>query len=123
MCTVLPSLIGLSKEMLSTEAVTTGALQCFCAAIAAAMSIQYINLPPIRFPYTFVSFGRTISVIIVLLSEDFLGSIALFFPKVRAGAELRRSLRELIGIIVYCLLTITFATLNKFGTKACYGSK
>src|SRR5678809_801406 len=83
MCTVFPSFTGLSKEILSTDAVTTGALQCFCAEIAAAMSIQYINLPPIKLPYTFVSFGRTISVIIVLLSEDFLVSIILFLAKVR----------------------------------------
>src|SRR5215510_3329609 len=114
MCTVLPSLIGLSKEMLSTEAVTTGALQCFCADIAAAISIQYINLPPIRFPYTLVSFGRTISVIIVLLSEDFLGSIYLcFLAKVRATTQPGRSVVEMSTVIVYCLWTITFATLNK----------
>src|SRR5580698_7028880 len=65
MCTTLPSLIGFSKEMLSTEAVTTGALQCLPAARAAAMSIQYIRRPPIRLPNTLVSFGRTSSVMII----------------------------------------------------------
>jgi hypothetical protein len=82
-------LIGLSKEILSTEAVTTGALQCFWAAIAAAISIQYINLPPIKFPKTFVSFGRTISVIIVRLSEDFLDSIEEIFAKINGVTIMR----------------------------------
>src|SRR5688500_11217282 len=64
-CTVLPSLMGFSKEMLSTEAVTTGALQCLVAEMAAAISIQYINRPPIRLPNTLVSLGSTISVIMI----------------------------------------------------------
>src|SRR6185295_8265264 len=63
-CTTFPILIGASKEILSTEAVTTGAPQCFIAASAAAISIQYINLPPIKLPNVFVSFGNTSSVII-----------------------------------------------------------
>jgi hypothetical protein len=50
MCTTFPNLMGDTKEMLSTEAVTQGALQCFQAAIAAATSIQYINRPPMRLP-------------------------------------------------------------------------
>src|ERR1044071_3656477 len=71
-CTTLPSLMGFSKEILSTEAVTTGAPQCFIAASAEAISIQYINLPPIRFPNVFVSFGNTNSVIITNDSLAFL---------------------------------------------------
>src|ERR1700761_8285572 len=63
--TTLPSLMGFSKEILSTEAVTTGALQCLPAARAAAMSIQYIRRPPLRLPNTLVSFGRTSSVMIM----------------------------------------------------------
>ena len=87
--TVFPSLIGLSKEMLSTDAVTTGALQCFCADMAAAISIQYINLPPIRLPNTFVSLGRTISVIMTKLSEDLLDSIFTNFSKGKDRAHER----------------------------------
>src|SRR6185369_11809334 len=67
-CTTFPILIGASKEILSTEAVTTGAPQCFMAASAAAISIQYISRPPIRFPKVLVSFGNTNSVIITRLS-------------------------------------------------------
>jgi hypothetical protein len=78
--------MGFSKDMLSTDAVTTGALQCFCADIAAAMSIQYINRPPIKLPKTFVSLGRTISVIMVKLSKDFLASILKVCAKV-AGTK------------------------------------
>src|ERR1700754_5059372 len=63
-CTTLPSLMGFSKEILSTDAVTTGAPQCFIAASAAAISIQYINRPPIRLPKVFVSLGRTSSVMV-----------------------------------------------------------
>src|ERR1700742_1136470 len=63
MCTTLPNLIGFSKEILSTDAVTTGALQCLLAARAEAISIQYMRRPPIRFPNTLVSFGNTNSVI------------------------------------------------------------
>src|ERR1700748_279062 len=72
MCTTFPSLIGFSKEILSTEAVTTGALQCLPAARAAAMSIQYMRRPPIRLPKTLVSLGNTSSVITI---ED---SLAVF---------------------------------------------
>src|SRR6476469_8164549 len=82
MCTVLPSFIGFSKEILSTEAVTTGALQWRCAAMAAAISIQYISRPPISLPKTLVSFGKTISVIIVTLSEDVLVCIEKICGKV-----------------------------------------
>src|SRR5579863_7420488 len=63
--TTLPSLMGFSNEILSTEAVTTGALQCFPADSAAAISIQYISRPPIRLPKTFVSLGRTSSVMMI----------------------------------------------------------
>src|SRR5689334_36355 len=63
-CTTFPSLIGASNEILSTDAVTTGAPQCFIAASAAAISIQYISRPPIKFPKVFVSFGRTNSVMV-----------------------------------------------------------
>src|SRR5450756_1366835 len=65
MCTTFPILIGFSKDILSTEAVTTGALQCLPADRAAAISIQYIRRPPIRLPYTLVSLGRTSSVMII----------------------------------------------------------
>src|SRR5580704_17097755 len=69
MCTTLPSLMGFSKEILSTEAVTTGELQCLPAARAAAISIQYMRRPPIRLPNTLVSLGRTSSVI--MISDSF----------------------------------------------------
>ena len=46
------------------------------AAIAAQISIQYINLPPIRLPKTLVSLGSTSSFMIVKLSEAFFSSIA-----------------------------------------------
>src|SRR5687767_7209421 len=75
MWTAFPSFIGFSKEILSTEAVTTGALQCFCADRAAAISIQYIRRPPIRLPNILVSLGKTTSVIIIKLPDAFLGSI------------------------------------------------
>src|SRR5579859_860433 len=65
MCTTFPSLMGFSKEMLSTEAVTTGALQCLPAARAAAISIQYMRRPPMRLPKTLVSFGKTSSVMMI----------------------------------------------------------
>src|ERR1700761_8822672 len=73
--TTLPSLMGFSKEILSTEAVTTGALQCFPAESAAAISIQYIRRPPMRFPKTLVSLGRTSSVIMMM---DSFAVFALF---------------------------------------------
>src|ERR1700732_3011559 len=71
-CTTFPSLIGLSKEILSTEAVTTGELQCLPAERAAAISIQYIRRPPIRLPWTLVSLGKTNSVMTMV------DSIAVF---------------------------------------------
>src|SRR5271156_1035866 len=64
----LPSFMGLLNDTLSTEAVTTGQLQCFWEAIAAAMSIQCISLPPIRLPSVLVSFGKTNSDIITKVS-------------------------------------------------------
>src|ERR1700722_2161448 len=75
--TTLPSLMGFSNEILSTEAVTTGALQCFPAARAAAISIQYINLPPMRLPCTFVSLGKTSSVMMIPDSFGVLAFIKL----------------------------------------------
>src|SRR5579862_3114267 len=89
-CTTFPSLIGFSNEILSTDAVTTGALQCRPAANAAAISIQYINLPPIRSPWTFVSFGSTNSVIIVCDSFAVFG--LRFIPKVCTNIALQYSL-------------------------------
>src|SRR5665213_170354 len=83
MCTAFPSFIGLLKEMLSTDAVTTSALQCLEPAIAAAISIQYISRPPMRFPNVLVSLGNTISVIITILSEAFFEIIIYFFVKIR----------------------------------------
>src|SRR6218665_1793393 len=80
-CTTFSSLIGFSNEILSTEAVTTGALQCFCADNAAAISIQYINLPPIRLPNTLVSLGSTNSVMIVMLCDAFFASIKKFVQR------------------------------------------
>src|SRR6185312_2548797 len=72
--------MGFSKEILSTEAVTTIPPQCFVAHRAAAISIQYINLPPIRLPNTLVSFGSTSSVIMILESPgDFVMSNFLVF--------------------------------------------
>src|ERR1700744_5748772 len=73
--TTLPSLIGFSKEILSTEAVTTGALQCLPAERAAAISIQYTRRPPMRLPHPFVSLGRTSSVITIM---DSFAVFALF---------------------------------------------
>src|SRR5665213_1874716 len=81
MCTTFPNLIGFVKDILSTEAVTTGALQCLVPEMAAAISIQYINRQPIRFQNVLVSFGNTISVIITRLSEAFLEIIFKNFCK------------------------------------------
>ena len=60
--TMLPLGIGLLKLTLFTDAVTDVLLQCLCAVIAAIISIQYNNLPPIRLSKLLVSFGSTISV-------------------------------------------------------------
>ena len=60
--TTLPLGIGLLKLTLFTDAVTEVLFECLCAAIAAIISIQYINLPPIKLSKLLVSFGRTISV-------------------------------------------------------------
>ena len=45
-------------------------LQWRCAEIAAVISNQCNNRPPMRFPNTFVSSGKTISVCIARLSEE-----------------------------------------------------
>src|SRR5579872_1201340 len=63
--TTSPSFIECLKDTLSTEAVTTMRLQCFCADIAAAMSIQCSRRPPIRLCKVLVSLGNTNSFIMV----------------------------------------------------------
>src|SRR5688500_1365223 len=68
--TTFPKRIGCLKEMLSTEAVTTIRLECFCAAIADTISIQCMRRPPIRLFNVLVSLGRTSS---VMLTADSLG--------------------------------------------------
>src|ERR1035438_1738943 len=78
MWTTLPSLIGLVKEILSTEAVTTAALQCLVPETAAATSLQYIRRPPMRLPKVLVSLGNTNSVITTRLSEGFFEIIVEF---------------------------------------------
>src|SRR3954447_5748297 len=88
-CTTLPNLIGVLKLMLSTLTVMLGELQCFVAVIAAAISIQYIRRPPIRFPNTLVSFGSTISFITVKLSLAFLLSIFSICSKDKLNIDLR----------------------------------
>src|ERR1700754_1717873 len=94
MCTTFPNLIGFSKEMLSTEAVTTGALQCFPAESAAAISIQYMSRPPIRLPNTLVSLGSTSSVITI---SDSLAVFALgvILSNLCANIEVKA---ELVGM-------------------------
>ena len=96
MCTTLPNLMGFLKLRLSTLAVILGKLQCLPAAMPAAMSIQYINRPPIRLPKVLVSFGSTISFIMVKLSDGFLGSIcSVIFGKSRGEKELMKSFGDL----------------------------
>jgi hypothetical protein len=112
---VLPNLMGFSKEMLSTDAVTTGAWQCLCAAMAAAISIQYISLPPIRFPNTLVSLGSTISVIMVILSDGVLFCIHKICAKLRLRKEgKRKSAKEVdyMGILrsLLILFNLNFYT-------------
>src|SRR6185312_13545890 len=88
MWTTLPSFIGFSKEILSTEAVTTGALQCLPAERAAAISIQYMSRPPMRLPNTLVSLGKTNSVMIMRDSfAVFAFSFILQIYGGRAGAQ------------------------------------
>src|SRR3984957_16435712 len=60
-----PSFMGCLKETLSTDAVTTMRLQCFCAEIAAAISIQCKRRPPIKLCNVLVSLGNTSSFIMV----------------------------------------------------------
>src|SRR6187455_1019677 len=109
-CTTFPILIGASKEILSTEAVTTGAPQCFVAARAAAISIQYIRRPPIKFPKVFVSLGNTNSVIITRLSAAFLDSIKYFYKDTRnkvQGTRKDRSGSTCTLILVPCSLQLS----------------
>src|SRR5258708_32892189 len=63
--TTSPNLMECLKETLSTEAVTTIRLQCFCADIAAAISIQCSRRPPIKLFSVLVSLGNTSSFIMV----------------------------------------------------------
>src|SRR5687768_1065858 len=73
--TTLPRRMGCLNEMLSTEAVTTMQLECFCADIAETISIQCMSLPPIRLFSVFVSFGNTSS---VMLTKDSRGNFFFF---------------------------------------------
>ncbi|MNL37563.1 hypothetical protein D3C87_1597160 [compost metagenome] len=77
-----PNLIGCLKETLSTEAVTTIRLQCFCAEIAAAMSIQCNNLPPIKLLRVLVSLGNTSSFMMVKESFGLLIFVLIAAAKV-----------------------------------------
>lgn len=61
--TTLPSLMGVLKLKLSTEAVIPGKLECLPAAMPAAISIQYINRPPIRFPKVLVELLHTATLV------------------------------------------------------------
>jgi hypothetical protein len=72
--TTLPSLMGFLKDTLSTDAVTTILLVCFCAEIAEAISIQCINRPPIKLFSVLVSLGSTNS---VMVTRDSLGDFFL----------------------------------------------
>ena len=74
--TILPLGIGCSKETLFTEAVTHVLCACLFAVIAAVISIQCNNLPPIRLFKLFVSLGNTISVKFAL---DCFGVFACYF--------------------------------------------
>jgi len=58
--TISPNLIALLNDTLLTAAVTTTRRQCRCADMAAVMSIQLSNWPPIRLPRVLVSLGRII---------------------------------------------------------------
>src|SRR4051812_23338105 len=109
---MFPSLIGFLKERLSTEAVMLGALQCLPAAIAAAISIQYINLPPIKLPKTFVSFGKTSSFITVKLSLAFFD---IFFYKDNDDVSMCRfAFNRHIGTFYFLLSTLEFADMLSF---------
>ncbi len=67
--------MGDLKLKLSTEAVIQAELQCLAAAKYAAISIQYINLPPIKSPKVLVSLGKTNSFMVVNESFAFLASM------------------------------------------------
>src|SRR5690606_30985617 len=74
------SLIPLRNSTLSTETVTTNLLQWRCAAMAEQISIHINNLPPIRLPSVFESFGITSSFI-----RTRLPATVLFFGLVSTG--------------------------------------
>ena len=78
--TTFPSWMGLEKDILSTDAVTTILLECLCAAIADTISIQCINLPPIKLFKVLVSLGNTISVIVTNDSLHVLLFFGMLFP-------------------------------------------
>src|SRR5690349_24200130 len=67
------------KETLSTDAVTTMRLECFCAAMADTISIQCIMRPPIKLCRVLVSLGNTSSVIMVYDSLTFFCFRILFW--------------------------------------------
>jgi len=60
--TVSPKLIGLSKEILLIDAVTTCLKQCLRAATDAIISTHDINIPPNKLLWKLVSLGKTICV-------------------------------------------------------------
>ena len=63
--TVLPSGIGIPKETLLTDDVTTNCFECLLAEIAAALSILARSSPPNKLFIAFVSPGKTVSVSMV----------------------------------------------------------
>ena len=66
---LLPDALKLTPEQ---KAAITALHEAFMAANAAAISIQYINRPPIRLPNILVSLGNTNS---VMVTDD---SLAVF---------------------------------------------
>src|SRR5882762_5803436 len=88
--------------MLSTDAVTTILLQCFCPAMADTTSIQCIKRPPMRLLSVFVSLGSTSSVILTYDSwgDFFLRDIDLKFQ----GKNMQTNCRlKLEVILIYSL--------------------
>jgi hypothetical protein len=74
------------NDTLSTDAVTTILLLCFCAAMAAQMSIQCNKRPPIRLLSVLVSFGNTISFINVNDCEGVFGArFVMMGTKIKKG--------------------------------------
>src|SRR5690606_5713513 len=73
--TTFPKAIGLLKEMVSTDAVTTREFECRWAEMAATTSIQCISLPPIKLFKVLVSLGSTISVMVTSESLGVFGCV------------------------------------------------